>query len=85
MILVKWEDYDSQPHSRECDDLWAAMELSKHLKDKANITAEIVDDNIVYVGAMGANIVLDGKLPNGNEYGWTKRRGDKKWKGHKSR
>ena len=85
MILVKWEDYDSQPHACECDDLWKAMELSKHLKDKANITAEIVDDNIVYVGAMGANVIVDDKLPNGDEYAWYKRRGtkDTKFKGRK--
>lgn len=79
-IKVKWEDYDSRPHERECDNLWTAMELSKHLKDKANITANIVDDEIVYVGAMGANVVVDGKLPNGTDYVWTKRRGEKKWK-----
>lgn len=79
-VKVKWEDYDSQPHERECDNMWRAMELSKHLKDKANITAVIVDDEIVYVGAMGSNIVSDGKLPSGDDYGWTKRRGEKKWK-----
>lgn len=78
MVIVKWEDYDSQPHARECDDLWKAMELSKHLKECANITAEIVDGNIVYVGAMGANVIVDDKLPNGDEYGWYKRRPDPK-------
>ena len=85
MILVIWEDYDSQPHARECADMWAAMELSKHLKDCANITADIVNDEIVYVGAMGANVVSEGKLPNGEEYGWYKRRGtkDTKYKGRK--
>ena len=85
MVTVKWEDYDSQPHERACEDMWAAMELSKHLKDCANITADIVNDDIVYVGAMGANVVLDGLLPNGEEYGWYKRRGtkDTKYKGRK--
>lgn len=74
MIQVKWEDYDGVECHRDCKDLWAAMELSKHLKECANITAHIVDDNIVYVGAMGANVVVDGQLPNGDEYGWYKRR-----------
>lgn len=82
---VKWEDYDNQPHSQECKDMPAAMELSKHLKDKANLQAEIVTDEFVLVGSMGSNVVLDGKLPNGADYTWTKRRGDKKWKGHKAR
>lgn len=85
MVKVEWEDYDGVQCHRECEDLWKAMELSKHLKDCANITADIVDDEVVYVGSMGANIVTEGKLPDGNNYGWTKRRGEKKWKGHKAR
>lgn len=73
---VKWEDYDSQPHCQDCKDMTEAMRLSKHLKDKANIQAEIVTDDFVLVGAMGSNVVLDGKLPNGNDYTWFKRRPD---------
>jgi hypothetical protein len=78
MVKVKWEDYDSCLHERECVDLWEAMALSKHLKDKANIVADIVDKEIVYVGAMGANVVVDGQLPDGDEYEWYKRRPDPK-------
>lgn len=78
MIKVEWEDYDGVQCRRECKDMWAAMELSKHLKECANITAHIVDNDIVYVGAMGANVVVDGKLPNGNDYAWFKRRPDPK-------
>lgn len=82
-IKVLWEDYDSQPHERECEDMWKAMELSKHLKDKANITATIQSEEFFLVGSMGAGIVLAGKLPDGNDYTWTKRRGDIKWKGRR--
>lgn len=76
MIKVEWKDYDGEQCHRECKDMWAAMELSKHLKDKANITADIVVNDIVYVGAMGANVVVDGKLPDGEGYLWYKRRPD---------
>lgn len=78
MVKVKWEDYDGVQCHRECNDLWSAMELSKHLKDCANIVADIVDNEVVYVGAMGANIVASGKLPDGDNYLWYKRRPDPK-------
>ena len=44
-----------------------------------------VEEPLVFVGEMGADGVIDGKLPNGEEYGWYKRRGtkDTKFKGRK--
>ena len=44
-----------------------------------------VEEPLVFVGEMGADGVIDGKLPNGNEYEWYKRRGtkDTKFKGRK--
>lgn len=44
-----------------------------------------VEEPLVFVGEMGADGVIDGKLPNGEEYGWYKRRGtkDSKYKGRK--
>lgn len=73
---VKWEDYDSQAHSQDCKNMSEAMELSKHLKDCANLQSEIVTDEFVLVGSMGSNVVVDGKLPDGNDYTWFKRRPD---------
>jgi hypothetical protein len=39
----------------------------------------------VFIGEMGADGVIDGLLPNGEVYGWYKRRGtkDTKFKGRK--
>ena len=44
-----------------------------------------VEEPLVFVGERGADGVIDGKLPNGEEYGWYKRRGtkDTKFKGRK--
>lgn len=44
-----------------------------------------VEEPLVFVGEMGADGVIDGLLPNGEEYGWYKRRGtkDTKFKGRK--
>jgi hypothetical protein len=44
-----------------------------------------VEEPLVFVGPMGADGVIDGLLPNGEVYGWYKRRGtkDTKFKGRK--
>jgi hypothetical protein len=44
-----------------------------------------VEEPLVFVGERGADGVIDGLLPNGEEYGWYKRRGtkDTKFKGRK--
>jgi len=43
------------------------------------------EESLVFVGEPGADGVIDGKLPNGELYGWYKRRGtkDTKFKGRK--
>lgn len=44
-----------------------------------------VEEPLVFIGPMGADGVIDGLLPNGEPYGWYKRRGtkDTKFKGRK--
>ena len=44
-----------------------------------------VEEPLVFVGERGADGVVDGLLPNGEVYGWYKRRGtkDTKFKGRK--
>jgi hypothetical protein len=43
------------------------------------------EEPLVFIGPMGADGVIDGRLPNGEPYGWYKRRGtkDTKYKGRK--
>lgn len=43
------------------------------------------EEPLIFIGEMGADGVIDGLLPNGEEYGWYKRRGtkDTKFKGRK--
>ena len=44
-----------------------------------------VEEPLLFVGERGADGVIDGLLPNGEPYGWYKRRGtkDTKFKGRK--
>lgn len=74
MTIVRWEDENKTAQEQETADLWQAMALSKHLYNTEGITAEIESGGIVMVGAMGASGVSDGKLPDGNDYLWVKRR-----------
>ena len=56
----------------------------KWVKDKEALRTH-VEEPLVFVGEMGADGVIDGLLPNGELYGWYKRRGtkDTKFKGRK--
>ena len=58
------------------------LNYADHAKELAFKAPE---EPLVFVGEMGADGVIDGKLPNGEEYGWYKRRGtkDTKFKGRK--
>ena len=44
--------------------------IPKWVEDKNNIKH---DEEIIFVGEMGVDAVIDGKLPNGEEYHWTKK------------
>lgn len=46
---------------------------------------QLVEEPLIFVGEQGADGVIDGLLPNGEVYGWYKRRGtkDTKFKGRK--
>ena len=54
------------------------------VKDKEALQKH-VEEPAVFIGEMGAVGVIDGLLPNGEPYGWYKRRGtkDTKFKGRK--
>ena len=54
------------------------------VKDKEALQKHI-EVPAVFIGERGADGVIDGKLPNGEEYSWYKRRGtkDTKFKGRK--
>lgn len=76
MVIIRWKDENNKEQEQETVDLWQAMALSKHLYNNERITAEIEYDGIVMVGAMGADGVANGKLPNGTAYRWVKRRSE---------
>lgn len=48
-------------------------EIPQWLRDKKQVNKDI-NEPLVFVGERGADIVIDGKLPNGEVYDWKKRR-----------
>lgn len=56
----------------------------KWVEDRERINA-MEEEPLIFIGEMGADGVIDGILPNGEPYLWTKRRGTKhtKYKGRK--
>lgn len=56
----------------------------KWVEDRERINA-MEEEPLVFIGEMGADGVIDGLLPNGEPYGWYKRRGtkDTKFKGRR--
>ena len=60
------------------------MTKPQWVKDKERLRS-LVEEPLVFVGESGVAGVIDGLLPNGEPYGWYKRRGtkDTKFKGSK--
>jgi hypothetical protein len=63
--------------ARSCDEetLTGALKSAECLRnDPRNSYVAIVSENPNSVGRAGCDSVEAGKLPNGNDYGWKKRR-----------
>jgi hypothetical protein len=61
----------------EFTDMGEALAFCQELRKDPNgdITHVVMSsDNVDQVGGMGVDAVVDGKLPDGSNYGWTKRR-----------
>jgi hypothetical protein len=70
MYKVEWKDTAGRGCVEEVIDLSAALAFAKAL----GITVTINGGGIQIVGAFGADGVENGLLPNGDRYGWYKRR-----------
>lgn len=70
MYKVKWNDTAGRGCVEEVKDLSAALSFAKEL----GILVTINGGGIEIVGVFGADSVNNGKLPNGENYSWYKRR-----------
>lgn len=54
------------------DTLNVALDMAAILRDQGHKLVTMVADNENLVGKQGVDSVKDGKLPDGNQYDWTK-------------
>ena len=70
MYKVEWKDASGRGCVEEVIDLSAAMAFAKEL----GILVTINGGGMEIVGVFGADSIRDGKLPDGHDYTWYKRR-----------
>ncbi|CAB5214538.1 hypothetical protein UFOVP190_154 [uncultured Caudovirales phage] len=70
MYNVIWKDADNRVCDKQFSDLTPAMAWARELGVFVTITGGEFD----IVGVLGADAVVDGRLPDGNDYTWKKRR-----------
>jgi hypothetical protein len=70
MYKVVWNDTAGRDCVEEVKDLSAAMQFAKEL----GILVTINGGGMEIVGVFGADSIDNGKLPNGENYSWYKRR-----------
>lgn len=78
-VVVYWTDKDSKtPCSRflsgDGDNLSDAINFTHSLRQQNHRHICYSSFNTDMVGEMGVNTIVDGKLPDGSDYTWKKRR-----------
>jgi hypothetical protein len=76
MILVYWLEPSlvAKHETLYPDQLSEALTLCNKLRNEGKKHVVMSVENSDMVGKHGATAVVDGKLPNGDSYGWKKRR-----------
>ena len=74
MFKVYWTDPLGLPCAQDFESLTESLEHSKYLRDTGRTFVTMVSENPDSVGKPGVDSVVDGKLPDGEDYTWMKRR-----------
>lgn len=74
MFKIYWTTEDDAVGHLECEDLAESLNHTQRLRNSGNRFVSMVSENPNQVGKSGVAAVIDGKLPNGDDYTYTKRR-----------
>ena len=74
MFKVYWMSELDEACYQDFEDMSAALNWTQFLRDKGRTFVTMVSENPNSVGEQGVDSVIDGKLPDGNDYEWKKRR-----------
>lgn len=73
MFKVYWT-YGEESYGICFDKMTDALDHCKTLRESGRIFVTMVSENPDSIGKSGVDSVEDGMLPNGDTYGWKKRR-----------
>lgn len=71
---VYWTDKNKSVNAKSFVALNEALSYTQHLRSEYNSFITLVSEITDNVGLSGVDSVTDGKLPDGTEYTWKKRR-----------
>ena len=74
MFKVYWTDQYGTVFGHEIPDMTVALKTAQALRGDGYRFVTMVSENPDSVGKAGVDSVEDGVLPNGDAYGWKKRR-----------
>jgi hypothetical protein len=73
MYKVYWSGLDGTPYSKDFDKLGEALKESQDLRNMGRSFVTMVSEDPNQVGKSGVDAVVNGKLPDGSVYDWTKK------------
>lgn len=74
IFRIFWSDHCGTARSKEFEDMTEALKHSQWLRNENFRFVTMASENSDQVGKMGVDAVVDGKLPDGTDYTWKKRR-----------
>jgi hypothetical protein len=74
MFKVYWTDEQGNACYQNFEDMSPALNWTQFLREKGRTFVTMVSENPNSVGKPGVDSVVDGKLPDGLDYTWMKRR-----------
>jgi hypothetical protein len=74
MYKVYWTEEDGQARSEDYLEMIEALTRVNNMRTVGRSYVAMVGENPNQVGKMGVDSIEDGKLPNGEDYTWKKRR-----------
>lgn len=74
MYKVYWSSEDGAARSKDYLEMTEALIEANRMRTIGMSYVAMVGENPNQIGKMGVDAVVDGKLPNGEDYTWKKRR-----------
>lgn len=74
MFKVYYTGSDNLPYANDFDDIGDALKHTQYLREAGMSFVNMVSENPNSVGKPGVDAVVNGVLPDGEDYTWMKRR-----------